>query len=160
MRCEIVASLIHQPKIIFLDEPTIWLDIIAKQKLRETINEINASEKTTIFLTSHDLGDIEQVCDRVIIINHGTILYDGQLKDLRKNYVKTKTINLHLSWKKKFVWLPFMKINFQELDYVSFDIPNTKANIKETFEFLMRRYEVEDIEITDPDIEDIIKEFY
>ena len=160
MRCEIVASLIHKPKIIFLDEPTIGLDIIAKQKLRETINELNLTEKTTIFLTSHDLWDIEKVCDRVVIINHGKILYDGQLNDLRKNYVKTKIIKINISGEADFKPLDFMKIKQQESDYIQFEIPNNKANLKKTFEYLMSTYQVEDIEITDPDIEDIIKEFY
>lgn len=160
MRCEIVASLIHKPKIIFLDEPTIGLDIIAKQKLRETINEINLSENTTIFLTSHDLGDIEKVCDRVVIINHGKILYDGQLNDLRKNYVKTKIIKINISGESDFTPLDFMKIKQQESDFIQFEIPNNKENLKKTFEYLMSNYQVEDIEITDPDIEDIIKEFY
>jgi ABC-2 type transport system ATP-binding protein len=70
MKCEIVASLIHSPKILFLDEPTIGLDIIAKQNLREIINDINEIEGTTIFLTSHDLGDIENICKRIVIINN------------------------------------------------------------------------------------------
>lgn len=160
MRCEIVSALIHKPKIIFLDEPTIGLDIIAKQKLRETINEINASENTTIFLTSHDLWDIEKVCDRVVIINHGKILYDGQLHDLRKNYVKTKIIKINISDESTFKPLDFMKIKQQESDFIQFEIPNNKENLKRTFEYLMATYQVEDIEITDPDIEDIIKEFY
>jgi ABC-2 type transport system ATP-binding protein len=69
MKCEIVASLIHSPKILFLDEPTIGLDIVAKQNLRDIINDINKTEDTTIFLTSHDLGDIENICKRIVIIN-------------------------------------------------------------------------------------------
>ena len=160
MRCEIVASLIHKPEIIFLDEPTIWLDIIAKQKLREIINEINKKEKTTIFLTSHDLWDIEQVCDRAIIINHGEILYDGSLLNLRKNYIKKKIIKVKLANTTTFKPLPFMKIVKQEMDFVKFEIPNTKENLQKTFEEITNTYDVDDIEIKDPAIEEIIKEFY
>ncbi len=89
MRCEVVASLIHSPEIIFLDEPTIWLDMIAKEKLREVINKINREENTTIFLTSHDIWDIENICDRVIIINYWKILYDWSLEKLKKKHVET-----------------------------------------------------------------------
>lgn len=160
MRCEIVSALIHSPQIIFLDEPTIGLDMIAKQKLRETINEVNKSEQTTIFLTSHDLWDIEQVCDRVVIINHWKILYDGLLEDLRKNHIKKKIIKVSFAWAKDFKWLDFMKIKNKEMDYVEFEIPNTKENIAKTFDLIMNKYDVEDIEISDPNIEDIIREFY
>jgi len=160
MRCEIVSSLIHAPEIIFLDEPTIGLDIIAKQKLRETINEIHDAEWTTIFLTSHDLGDIEQVCDRVIIINHGKIYYDGSIVDLRKQYIKKKIIKVKLANTSEFKALDFMTIKRKELDYIEFEIPNTKKNLQKTFEMVTGNYDVEDIEIKDPTIEEIIKEFY
>lgn len=160
MRCEIVSSLIHTPEILFLDEPTIGLDIIAKQKLRETINEINKTEGTTIFLTSHDLGDIEQVCDRVIIINHWKILYDGSILDLRKKYIKKKIIKVKLANSSDFKTLPFMHIIKKEMDYIKFEIPNTKENLQKTFEIITGNYDVDDIEIKDPSIEQIIKEFY
>lgn len=161
MRCEVVASLIHSPKIIFLDEPTIWLDMIAKQKLREIINEINTTEWTTIFLTSHDLWDVENICKRIIIINHGKILYDGNLKELRRNYVKIKNIRVKFENSLNiFEWLDFMKIKKQKWDFIEFEIPNSKENLAKTFELLTNNYEVEDITIEDPDIEEIIKEFY
>jgi len=160
MRCEIVSSLIHSPEIIFLDEPTIGLDMIAKQKLRETINEINQTENTTIFLTSHDLWDIEQVCDRVIIINHGKILYDGSIVDLRKKYIKKKIIKVKIANSTPFKALSFMTVIKQELEYIEFEIPNTKENLQKTFEAITSDYDVDDIEIKDPTIEEIIKEFY
>ncbi len=160
MRCEIVSSLIHSPEIIFLDEPTIGLDMIAKQKLRETINEIHDLEWTTIFLTSHDLWDIEQVCDRVIIINHGKIYYDGSIVDLRKQHIKKKIIKVKLANSSQFQALDFMNITKKELDYVEFEIPNTKENLQKTFEMVTGNYDVDDIEIKDPTIEEIIKEFY
>ena len=95
-----------------------------------------------------------------MIINHGKILYDGQLNDLRKNYVKTKIIKVTISDNTDFKPLDFMKIKQQESDFIQFEIPNNKGNLKKTFEYLMSTYQVEDIEITDPDIEAIIKEFY
>ncbi|EKE28438.1 MAG: hypothetical protein ACD_3C00058G0004 [uncultured bacterium (gcode 4)] len=161
MRCEVVASLIHKPKALFLDEPTIWLDLVAKQKLREIINEINKDEWTTIFLTSHDLWDIENICKRVIIINWWKILYDGNLKELRRNYIKVKNIRVKFdSLDEKFKPLDFMKIKKTKDTFVEFEIPNSKENLAKTFELLTNDYEVEDITIEDPDIEEIIKEFY
>lgn len=161
MRCEVVASLINSPKLLLLDEPTIWLDLIAKQNLREIINEINKDEGTTIFLTSHDLWDVENICKRIIIINHWKILYDWNIKELRRTYVRTKKIRVKFeSSDTPFKPLPFMKINKIKDTFVEFEIPNSKDNLSKTFELLTHDYEVEDITIEDPDIEEIIKEFY
>src|SRR5205814_7063220 len=74
MRCEIAAALLHRPEVVFLDEPTIGLDVIARQRIRELIREMNRVEGTTVFLTSHDAGDVEQVCQRAIVVNHGRIV--------------------------------------------------------------------------------------
>lgn len=86
MRCEIVASLLHRPKILFLDEPTIGLDINAKLMIRGLLNKLSSDHGTTLFLTSHDTADIEQVCDRVIVLDHGDIIADSPLSELKKNY--------------------------------------------------------------------------
>ncbi len=94
MRCEIVASLLHQPEILFLDEPTIGLDIISKRAIRKLISERVRFEGMTVFLTSHDIGDIEKVCDRVILINRGKIMIDAQLNDIRKRYSHLKRIRM------------------------------------------------------------------
>ncbi len=161
MKCEIVASLIHSPKILFLDEPTIGLDIIAKQNLREIINDINEIEGTTIFLTSHDLGDIENICKRIVIINNWKILYDWNLKELRRNYIKIKNIRVKFdNTNKKFVPLKFMKLKKQKWDFIEFEIPNNKENLAKTFTLLTDKYEIEDVTIEDPKIEEIIKQFY
>ena len=92
MRAEIATSLIHRPKIIFLDEPTIGLDVISKKKLRDLFLRINQEEKTTIFLTSHDTEDIQSICKRCVIINHGKIIIDTTTKDLMSSYIKNKNI--------------------------------------------------------------------
>ena len=96
MRAEIAASLIHKPKVIFLDEPTIGLDVVAKKALRELLIKINKEEKTTIFLTSHDVGDIESLCERTIIINHGTIVKDLPTNELGKSFVHEKYLDIIL----------------------------------------------------------------
>ncbi len=161
MRSEVVASLIHSPEIIFLDEPTIGLDMIAKQKLREVINKINETAGTTIFLTSHDIGDIEHICDRVIIINHGRIVYDGNIRSLRSEHIKTKIIRVRFEDEAtKFAPLSFMTIKSKDSDGIELEIPNNRENLAATFELLNTEYKVEDISVEDPDLEEIIRTFY
>lgn len=96
MRCELAAALLHRPSVIFLDEPTIGLDVIAKQRIRDLIGQLNAEEGVTVFLTSHDAGDIEQVCRRAIVINHGEIILDTPVAKMKRDYLKVKTIDLLL----------------------------------------------------------------
>jgi len=96
MRCELAAALLHKPSVIFLDEPTIGLDVIAKQRVRELIGQLNTGEGVTVFLTSHDAGDIEQVCRRAIVINHGEIILDTPVGKLKRDYLKAKTVDLLL----------------------------------------------------------------
>ena len=94
MKCQIVAALLHNPKLVFLDEPSIGLDVIAKTKLRDFIREINKKFKTTFIVTTHDMGDIERLCKRIIIINHGQIIYDGPLKDIKQRVLQNKVIDV------------------------------------------------------------------
>ena len=96
MRCELAAALLHRPSVIFLDEPTIGLDVIAKQRIRDLIGQLNAEEGVTVFLTSHDAGDIEQVCRRAIVINHGEIILDTPVAKMKRDYLKVKTVDLLL----------------------------------------------------------------
>jgi len=96
MRCALAAALLHRPEIIFLDEPTIGLDVIAKQRIRDLIGQLNTEEGTTVFLTSHDAGDVEQVCRRAIVINHGEIILDAPVAKMKREYLKVKTIDLLL----------------------------------------------------------------
>src|SRR5437660_9686964 len=96
MRCELAAALLHKPRIVFLDGPTIGLDVIAKQRIRDLIGQLNSEEGLTVFLTSHDAGDVEQVCRRAIVINHGEIILDAPVSKLKRDYLKVKTIDLLL----------------------------------------------------------------
>ncbi|MBI3741995.1 MAG: ATP-binding cassette domain-containing protein, partial [Chloroflexi bacterium] len=90
MRCEIAASLLHRPKLILLDEPSIGLDVVAKQHIRDTIKRMNQEEGVGVLLTSHDAGDIEALCKRVIVINHGQIIYDDKVSNLKRRYLTHK----------------------------------------------------------------------
>lgn len=94
MKCELIAALLHRPRILFLDEPTIGLDVVSQQKMREFIKTYNAEKKTTILLTSHYMEDVEALCKRIIIIDHGQILYDGALAALMDKYVDHKVLTI------------------------------------------------------------------
>lgn len=96
IRCEIVASLIHKPDILFLDEPTIGLDPVVKENIRDLIKKMNKEYNTTIFLTSHDVGDIEKLCKRVIIVNHGKIIMDDTMNNLKYHYLNKKIIEVKM----------------------------------------------------------------
>jgi ABC-2 type transport system ATP-binding protein len=160
MRAEVVASLIHSPKILFLDEPTIGLDMIAKSKLRDVINTINSVEGTTVLLTSHDIGDIEEVCERVVIIAHGGIVYDGTLKALKHDHVKSKSIILR--FEEPTVLIPRSGIEIVSSDpyHAELRIPNTTKDLKNTLTHLLDTYSIEDLSVSEPDTETIIKSFY
>lgn len=93
IRCEMVASLLHKPKVLFLDEPTIGLDPVVKENIRSLIRQMNREENTTIFLTSHDVGDIEKLCRRIIIVNTGQIVLDDSMEKLKEHYLREKGVD-------------------------------------------------------------------
>lgn len=159
IRCEIAASLLHEPRIIFLDEPTIGLDVIVKQKIRDLIKKVNKEEKTTIFLTSHDAGDIEELCKRVIVINHGEIVTDESVKNLKHNYLSNKIISLKYGNK--------VVINDKDIKVlkskgygVKVEIDSSNTDIHKVVSRLMTYGKVLDITIEDPPMEEIIASIY
>ena len=93
-KMELIASLLHEPKVLFLDEPTIGLDVVSQKIVREFLREHNAQQKTTILLTSHYMADIQELCDRVIIIDHGTIFFDGQLRRVVDRFADSKLVTI------------------------------------------------------------------
>ncbi|MBP7859911.1 ATP-binding cassette domain-containing protein, partial [Patescibacteria group bacterium] len=159
MKCELVASLIHTPKILFLDEPTIGLDVVAQKKLRQFIKEYNEKYNATVILTSHYMGDVKELCKRVIIINKGEVGYDGELDKLVKEYAKNKTITLvFLRPQKKEALEKYGKITeFEELK-VTFEVP--RKQVRETASKLLKDFPVDDVDIAETPIEEIIREVF
>ena len=160
MRCEIVLALVHKPKILFLDEPTIGLDIIAKKNIRELIKEINEKEKVTIILTSHDMDDVEKICKRAVIINKGIIVYDGKINDLKNNYVKKKTIKALSESKIKFDKQKYVKILKKSEFGMKIEVDTSKISIKEVINKLLKNNQIIDLTIEEPEIEEIIESVY
>lgn len=162
MRAEVAASLIHKPKIILLDEPTIGLDVVAKKSLRDLLLKINKEEKTTLFLTSHDVGDIESLCDRTIVINHGVVIKDLPTQDLAKTFVYEKYIDLvALSNFDNFPELP-EGINYSSKDKnkITVVVDINKINVQESLKKLLDLFEVEDIDVYNADLETVIRHIY
>ncbi len=162
MRAEVAASLIHKPKIILLDEPTIGLDVVAKKSLRDLLLKINKDENTTIFLTSHDVGDIESLCDRTIVINHGTIIKDLPTQDLAKTFVYEKYIDLvALSNFNNFPELPEgIKYSSKDKNKITVVVDINKINVQESLKKLLDLFEVEDIDVYNADLETVIRHIY
>ena len=160
MRCEIVAALLHRPKVVFLDEPTIGLDVIAKQRIRKVIKHINETEQVTIFLTSHDAGDVEALAQRTIVINHGRILFDDTTEQFKKNYIKTKTIELVVEGRLDNFNFPTGKIIEQTDISVKIEIEPTSHNFESLLRYATENFQIQDINIEDPPMEEIIADIY
>lgn len=162
MRAEIAASLIHKPKIILLDEPTIGLDVVAKKSLRDLLIKINQEEKTTIFLTSHDVGDIESLCERAIIINHGVIVKDLPTQELSKTFLNEKYIDLIP--KESFLQFPELPhgISYQVKDKnkLTFSVRLEDISVQHALKKLLDLFEVEDINVYNTDLETVIRHIY
>jgi len=162
MRAEVAVSLIHKPKIILLDEPTIGLDVVAKKILRELLLKINMTGGTTIFLTSHDVGDVEFLCNRTIVINHGVIIKDLPTSDLAKAFVYEKYIDLIPL--KSFVNFPDLPAGIKYLakdqNKITVAVNVNKMGTKEALKTLLDIFELEDIDVYDADLETVIRHIY
>ncbi len=159
MRAEVACALIHNPKIIFLDEPTIGLDVVAKNNLRSLLKKING-EGATIFLTSHDMDDILSVCDRTIIIDKGTILLDLPTNSIVKKYSTIKTIEIKNDVEfKEYIELP-NKIKYVLKSKNIIKVKTDNSNVKEAINILTEMYEYDDITITDDSLEEVIRCIY
>lgn len=159
IRCEIAASIIHNPEIIFLDEPTIGLDVVVKHKIRELITKLNKEEKTTIFLTSHDAGDIEQLCKRVMIINHGELVLDESVKSLKYNYLNQKIVDIKYMEPVE-ISIPNVKVLKHKGYAAKVEVDSSICDIDSVIAELMKIGKVADITISEPPMEDIISYIY
>jgi ABC-2 type transport system ATP-binding protein len=166
MRCDLAAALLHNPPILFLDEPTIGLDVVAKDHIRQFLRAINQRYKTTVLLTTHDLDDIEELCRRIMIIDRGQLLYDGPLSTLKQKLLRTKQIKFALRTSEAAATLSSALAAegleaeaVDELTYrVRFD--KTRVSTSELIRKILAAGEVRDLLIEDEPIEEIIKRIY
>jgi len=159
MKCELVAALLHSPKVLFLDEPTIGLDVVAQKKMRDFISQYNQQKNSTIVLTSHYMEDISQLCKRVIIIDQGKIIYDGQLEKLIKKYVDYKWIKITFD-------KPVQKEQLEKFGHLE-NFNNSTAtlsvprkNCTQIASKILTALPIDDILIDEPDIEEVVRKIF
>lgn len=169
MRADIAASLLHNPKVLFLDEPTIGLDVVVKDNIRNAIQKINAEEGTTVILTTHDLADIELLCNRIVMIDKGKKVFDGQISALKQEFGQMRELNFELERASDIAKLDYGK----DLSLVGDDIEvnsdgakatvkfnSDKVTVEQMLSYTLSKVHVKDINLKDADIEEIIRRLY
>jgi ABC-2 type transport system ATP-binding protein len=165
MRCDIAAALLHNPPLLFLDEPTIGLDVVAKDQIRHFLRAVNREFHTTVLLTTHDLDDIEELCRRIMIIDHGKVLYDGQLAQLKEQLLRTKYIKFALKDRAHAGGLAAFSrdgCEVEQLDDITYRIrfDRVRVSTSDLVRQVLAAVEVRDLLIEDEPIEEIIKRIY
>jgi len=165
MRCDLAAALLHNPPLLFLDEPTIGLDVVAKDHIRAFLKEINRAERTTVLLTTHDLSDIEELCKRIMIIDKGKILFDGQLAEMKQRLAEYNQVKFSLKDRSQVARLVMVETNglawerVDDLTYIMrFD--RQQYSSAEVIRNLVNTLQVTDIFLEEEPIEDIVKRIY
>jgi ABC-2 type transport system ATP-binding protein len=159
MKCELIAALLHSPKVLFLDEPTIGLDVVMQKVLRDFIKAYNAAFGATIILTSHYMGDVRELCKRAIIIDHGHKIFDGKLQDIVDKYARDKTLSLIFS-------SPVERAQLQHIGHIKeFEYPRAtllvpRAQAAQIAGNLLSKFPIADVNIEEPSIEVIIRELF
>lgn len=160
MRCEIAASLLHEPKILFLDEPTIGLDALSKQIVRDFIKKINKEQKVTVILTTHDMSDIEALAKRIIMIGNGEVIYDGTLKNLKQKYDQHKYISVTTGSKLNKIRKKGIVLQEKTNEGYKFKINSQELEISDFLNYLSKKIDIKDIEIDNESLDNIIINLY
>jgi ABC-2 type transport system ATP-binding protein len=162
MRCDLAASLLHRPPLLFLDEPTIGLDVVAKASVREFLQQINRREGTTVLLTTHDLSDIETLCRRVVVIDHGRLLFDGPLARLRDRILPMTSVVFDVKTLPEPEKLSWDGLEVREVASHRYrlDIDRRTTSPAAAVKEIVNRFDVADIAIEEPQIEDVVKRIY
>ncbi len=159
MRSDIAAALLHSPETVFFDEPTIGVDVVGKEAIRSFIRELNAQDNMTMIFTTHDMQDIEKTCNRVIIIDKGSKVYDGALSDIREHYGSSRSLDVEFMTDTETA--PIAGVETENIDarHKRF-IFGKDVHINDLMSLLLQNYSVRDINISEPDIESIIRKIY
>ena len=161
MRAELAATLIHEPKIVYLDEPTIGLDLIVKERIRAFIKEQNQTRGTTVILTTHDLGDIEELCPRVLIIDAGKLIYDGPLATIKARFGKHRTITFEtLQTVSGFAPPEGAETLSTDEHKLVLRFDRTRTTASKVASAVMNQLEVADFSLAEPDLASVVKQIY
>jgi ABC-2 type transport system ATP-binding protein len=159
MRCELTACLLHDPEVLFLDEPTIGLDLVAKQRFRELLVRLNEERGTTVFLTSHDVADIEHVARRAVVVNHGAVIYDAEVATMRRTFLGTKVVDLGLTGPTPSLAHAGVTVVERSDQAMRLVVDTTVTSIREVLDRVLGPTVV-DVSIVDPPLEQVIAEIY
>ncbi|KQV11732.1 MULTISPECIES: ATP-binding cassette domain-containing protein [unclassified Kitasatospora] len=159
MRGDLAAALLHDPQVLYLDEPTIGLDVVSKARVREFLREVNRAEGTTVLLTTHDLTDIEQLCGRVMVIDHGRVVYDGSLDGLHTAGCSERTLVVDLAEPRPAITVPGARVVRVEgpRQWLAFPAEQSAAPLVAA---VAERYPLVDLSVREPAIEDVIARMY
>lgn len=160
MRSDLAAALLHNPNLLFLDEPTIGVDIVAKEKLRNFIQEINRERKVTVLLTTHDMADIEKLCSRMIIIDHGRVIYDGTVDQIRKQYGKNRTLVVEFEQEVPDFEVPNAALTLSEGRVKHFTFNRLETSPSELIMWIGAHYPLVDLTVKEPEIEEMVRNIY
>ena len=160
MRCDLTAALLHNPEILYLDEPTIGLDVVAKEQVRQFLRQVNAERQVTVILTTHDLNDVEKVCQRLVIIDSGKIIYDGGIDALKKRYGKTRMLIVDLAQVYSDIQLDDVDLTRRDGNRIWLAFDRDTISASEVIAQLTARYEIQDLTISEPEIEEIVRRIY
>lgn len=160
MRCEIVASLLHRPRMLFLDEPTIGLDVSAKTAIQSLLRSESLRDGVTLVLTSHDTGDIEAICDRVIVINDGRLIWDGSLDDLRRRFLTTKRVTIFSEVEHLVIDLPGVKVVARSPYRVECEVTSSQASVGHVVDAALRHGALRDLTVEDAPLDAVIRALY
>ncbi len=160
MRCELVASLLHRPGILFLDEPTIGLDVVAKATLRELVHSRSERDGTTVLLTSHDTGDMERVCDRALVIHRGRLMLDQPVGSLRSGFIRRKVVTVVTAEERVDVDLPGVRVVGRAPQRTVLEVETDRTRIETVVQAILDATAVHDITVEDPPLEEIVQAIY
>jgi len=160
MRCDLVATLLHAPEVLFLDEPTIGLDVTAKAVIRDLVRERSRSDGSTVLLTSHDTGDMERVCDRVLVIHEGRLLLDQPIADLRRTYIRRKVVTLLTAEAEITLDLPGVTVTAREPHRAVLEVDVDRTPIERVVQAALDAARLRDLTVEDPPMEEIVQAIY
>lgn len=160
MRADLCAALLHQPKLLFLDEPTIGLDVVAKERIRRFIRYVNRERGVTVVLTTHDLSDVERLCRRVMIIDHGRLLYDGQLEELRRRFGGKHELHVEFSQNYEIHKVEGAQLARSDGLRAVFLFDRQEVSASTLIGRLSQKYRIRDLTVREPDIESTIRRIY
>ena len=160
MRADIAAALLHDPDVLFLDEPTIGLDVVAKARIRQFIQQINAERQVTVVLTTHDLDDVEKLCPRVILIDNAKLCFDGELATLRQLLSTERILRVDYAETYSDIRIPHAEVIYQEGTRAQYRFSPEEISAADLIGVILQRFKIVDISVQEPDIEELIKTVY